>query len=115
MAKSLFETPDAHVEFLEENGFCDQRVAALVDLARHEAAAEALVREGRRAEAVACFLKSKSSDARARATQCLIDGLFQQITFGVDVQQHSNELPKLVGLTSKVDGTALQTLEVCRP
>ncbi|KAG8918121.1 hypothetical protein FRC01_002041 [Tulasnella sp. 417] len=112
MAKSLFETPDAHVEFLEENGFCDQRVAVLVDLARHEAAGEALVQEGRRAEAVACFLESKSPNARTKATQCLIDGLFQQVTFGVDVQRPSDELSKLVGLTSRVYGTVLENIEI---
>ncbi|KAG8948833.1 hypothetical protein FRC04_009298 [Tulasnella sp. 424] len=112
MAKSLFETPDAHVEFLEENGFCDQRVSVLVDLARHEAAADALVQQGRRSEAVTCFLESKGKNAQSRAVQCLVDGLFEQVTFAMDLKQSSDELSKLLDLTSRVRGTALQRLEM---
>ncbi|KAG8936137.1 hypothetical protein FRC00_009700 [Tulasnella sp. 408] len=112
MAKSLFETPEAHVEFLEENGFCEQRVAVLVDLARHDAAAEALLQQGRRSEAVTCFLESHNKNAQDRAIECLIDGLFQQVTFAMDLRDRSNEFSKLVELTSRVQGTALQSLEI---
>ncbi|KAG9003760.1 hypothetical protein FRB90_011125 [Tulasnella sp. 427] len=113
-AKSLFASAEEHAQFLEENGFKEQRVAALIDLDQHEAAAEVLLKMDRQAEAIERLLASGTPEAKRKATKCLITGINRHIAIGSPKTETEiqNELSRLLHLSSSLSLDPLQKAEV---
>ncbi|EEB95922.1 hypothetical protein MPER_05033, partial [Moniliophthora perniciosa FA553] len=79
----LFETSEEALEYAEERDLDIARGDILVAHLRFSEAAELHWSEGRPMEAIDLFLKEGSSESIDRAGQCIIEGLWQRISFAV--------------------------------
>ncbi|KAG8919802.1 hypothetical protein FRC01_001104 [Tulasnella sp. 417] len=112
-AKSLFDTSEAHMKFLEENGFNKEHADALVDMSQHDAAAEVLLKLGRRVEAVKRLLESGNKAAESKASEYISDGIFMNTSFTQSDCGPSGELPGLIQLAFRVE--AAKNILLARP
>ncbi|KAI3622615.1 hypothetical protein WG66_015967 [Moniliophthora roreri] len=79
----LFETSEEALEYAEERDLDIARGDILVAHLRLSEAAELHWSEGRPMEAIDLFLKEGSSESVGRASQCIIEELWQRISFAV--------------------------------
>ncbi|KAG8963306.1 hypothetical protein FRC00_006949 [Tulasnella sp. 408] len=111
LAKPLFPHMEDYLQFLDENGFHEQRIVALIELSRHEEAAHALLRLNRRSEAIDQFLQAGGRGHRRQATEYLFESIFLQVSFGVPPKDPF-ELKKLVLISSRFNFTPTQEAEI---
>lgn len=112
MAKSLFDTSEAHAKFLEDNGFNKEHADALLEMSKHDAAAEVLLKLGRRAEAVERLLESGNKDAKLKASEYIAEGVFMETSFRQIDSMPSGELSRLLQLAARVHLSPMQKAEV---
>lgn len=116
LAKSVFSNPEDYLQFLDENGFHEQRIAALKELSRHEEAADTLLRLGRRLEAIDQFLLAQGRESQQKAAASLLELMFLHLSFGSPQKNASTELKELISISSRLDLTSspAEQAEVCR-
>ncbi|TFY54263.1 hypothetical protein EVJ58_g8968 [Rhodofomes roseus] len=102
-ARSLFPSDAAALEYMSNRGLDIARAMLLEQLGRLSDAAQVHLEEGRTAKAISLLLKDLgSTDAAARASRCLLDGLGRRLSFGVspasDVSKADAILQDLCGI-----------------
>ncbi|KAH9921295.1 uncharacterized protein B0H18DRAFT_880310 [Fomitopsis serialis] len=91
-ARELFESDEEILEFLDDRGLYVSQVDLLDELGQFGQVAELHLTQGHVLEAIAAFLKDHSNpDSAKRASQCVLDGIWQGLSLGVDT---SSELVK---------------------
>lgn len=83
-AARLFDSMDAHLEYVKDYGFDDVRVTLLKQLGRWADAAELLYDQGQHFEAILLWLQAGGLGAKRRACQCLLDSLWKTFPLGAD-------------------------------
>ncbi|KIO30532.1 hypothetical protein M407DRAFT_20420 [Tulasnella calospora MUT 4182] len=111
LAKSIFSHTEDYLQFLDENGFHEQRILALIELSRHEEAAHALLRLDRRSEAIDQLLQAGGREHQRQATEYLLESIFLHLSFG-SPPTNSSELGKLVRISSQFIFTPIQQAEI---
>ncbi|EPQ61193.1 hypothetical protein GLOTRDRAFT_135727 [Gloeophyllum trabeum ATCC 11539] len=97
-AVKLFPSSDESLDFMENYGFDDARASLLERMGRYAEAAELHLSEGRVADAIGTFLRERTDERAAhRAKQCLVDCLWQNLSFG-----RSNETEHSVAIPTKM-------------
>ncbi|KAH9949529.1 hypothetical protein B0H21DRAFT_728406 [Amylocystis lapponica] len=115
-ARDLFESDKEALDYMDDYGFDMSRASYLEELGRPAEAAEVHLAEGRTLEAIELFSRD-SQDPRSvfRASQCLLDGLWSHLSFGIkpspDPESGSDSLRGLLRLlpaldVAKLDGRA---------
>jgi hypothetical protein len=83
-ASRLFQSTEAHLEYLEDFGFDDARLTLLKTLGRWVDAAELLYDQGQHLEAIPLWLRAGDLGAKRRACQCLLDSLWKRLPLGAN-------------------------------
>ena len=115
-ASSLFDSSDDVLEFMEDYGFDVARTTLLEQLGRLSEAAELHLAEGRVVRAIELFLRDNvDRSARRRAEECLLDGFWRLLSFGLtvkpDVDLSGSLLDDLLQLSNKMVGRSVLSLK----
>ncbi|KAI0935696.1 hypothetical protein AcV5_004043 [Taiwanofungus camphoratus] len=111
-ARELFPSDEKALEYMDDYGLDIARATLLEELGRFAEAAELHLAEGRTLEAIRAFLKdSQHPESVRRASQCLLDGLWRSLSFGLSCRSDSigSDLPlqELLRLSTSLDATSL--------
>ncbi|PSS06635.1 hypothetical protein PHLCEN_2v3591 [Hermanssonia centrifuga] len=86
-ATNLFPSLDDALQFMDNYDFNVARVNLLESTGRIAEAAELHLNEGRTVEAIRLFIQdSADPDSQRRAEECLLQGLWKQLSFGVHIK-----------------------------
>ncbi|KAI0089815.1 hypothetical protein BDY19DRAFT_86920 [Irpex rosettiformis] len=116
----LFEDAEEALEYMSDYGFNVARVTLLERYGRFGDAAAIYLEEGRPIEAIRLFMRdSANPDSRDRAADSVLQGLWNEVSFGVVVPSPGSvarsQLDQLLSLskelTASVDSLAPQTLD----
>lgn len=104
-AKTLFESVDEQLEYLEDNVLLDDcHAAVLAELGRFQEAADIHMEEGRTMDAIKVLLQDKgNSESTRRANTYILQGLWQTTSFSHKIKDDDTEAISLLSLASKVD------------
>ncbi|GBE78672.1 predicted protein [Sparassis crispa] len=113
-ARDLFKSDDEALEYMDDYGLDIARATLLEELGRFADAAELHLSEGRTLEAIESFSKDHGNpDSLRRASQCLLDGMWSSLCFGVtpnsELATSNNTLQKLLRLLARLDVTDLDS------
>lgn len=97
-AWKLCADKEEFLEFLQDNGFEEQRVDFLDSITEHEEAAQVLWDAGDYVAAVTRFRQARSPSARLKATACLLAGMRAEMPFATSYRNPSESLSDLFGL-----------------
>lgn len=103
------------MDFLEDNDFDAELSTEWVRLGNHTAAADIMVRIGRRPDALNILSQSTKPAEKSKAARYLMDTIFSLITFGSLDAQHSDDFGKLLALRSQFELSREQINEVHSP
>ncbi|KAJ7051208.1 hypothetical protein C8F01DRAFT_1237408 [Mycena amicta] len=107
-AQDLFDSFEEQLEYLEDRGLDVARATLLVDLGRYSDAAEVHLEEGRAFEAIKLFLRDRTNEtAIRRGIECVLQGLWQRISFNVVPSQSDEVVTTLLRFASQVDISVL--------
>jgi hypothetical protein len=107
-ATQLFSSVDEELEYLEDFDLDISRAAVLEKLHKYEAAAEIHLREGRTLEAIRLFLIDENNQAAIqRGNVCILQGLWEHVSFGVKKFCKPEEVARLLTLASKIKSSDL--------
>ena len=85
-AMDLFQSDEEALEYMDDYGLDLARAQLLEDLGRFSEAADVLLSEGSTLEAIRVLTRdSGNKDSLMRALQCLLDGLWRNLSCGVPV------------------------------
>ncbi|KII86508.1 hypothetical protein PLICRDRAFT_44106 [Plicaturopsis crispa FD-325 SS-3] len=110
-ASALFPSFEDELEFMEAYDLDVQRASLLASVGRMAEAAELHLAEGRTLEAIHLFLKDGGNEvSMQRAKECLLDGLWQNLSFGVTAETASSNvaLQQLLKLAGRLNPTLLE-------
>ncbi|KAG8937466.1 hypothetical protein FRC00_005252 [Tulasnella sp. 408] len=111
-AWKLCTDKEEFLEFLQDNGFEEQRVDFLDSIGDYEEAAELLWESGGYVSAVNRFRQARSPSARLKATACLLDGIRAEIPFATGYLNPSDNLSELFSLIDDSEMSADEAAEV---
>ncbi|KAG8948841.1 hypothetical protein FRC04_009306 [Tulasnella sp. 424] len=111
-AWKLCADKEEFLDFLQDNGFEDQRVVFLDSVAEHEEAAQVLWDAGDYVEAVGRFRQARTPSSRQKATQCLLGGMRANVPFGTSYRKQSGTLSDLFGLAKDCEMSSEDEAEV---
>ncbi|KAJ6573822.1 hypothetical protein DFH09DRAFT_1361892 [Mycena vulgaris] len=97
--QQLFEDPEEALEYLEDRGLNVERATLLESLQKFSDAAEIHLNEGRTSKAIALFIQDRNI---ARATECILQGLWEKFSFAV-VPAQDTSVKHLLELAAQVD------------
>lgn len=102
------------LEYMDDRGLDLARATLLQQLGRFAEAGEVLLNEGRTLQAIHLFLKECRSAATAeRASQCLLDGLRQRLSFGISPASPAAQSDRvLLGLTQILNSPEIKAQEL---
>lgn len=108
-AKTLFDSVEEQLEYLEDNVLLDDcHAAVLTELGRYQEAADIHMEEGRPLDAIKVLLEDKgNSESTARANAYILRGLWQNTSFSHKIKDTDTDAIKLLALTSKVEPSLL--------
>lgn len=108
-AKTLFDSVEEQLEYLEDNVLLDDcHAAVLTELGRYQEAADIHMEEGRPLDAIKVLLEDKgNSESTARANTYILRGLWQNTSFSHKIKDTDTDAIKLLALTSKVESSLL--------
>ncbi|KAK0207964.1 hypothetical protein DFS33DRAFT_396866 [Desarmillaria ectypa] len=113
-AHQLFDSLEEELEYLEERDLDIALAELLETTGRLSEAAELHYSEGRREEAIGLFLReAENKSALRRAQECILEGLWHKISFGVDpdiIRSDPNVL-RLLRFSSQLDVTSMKQIE----
>ncbi|KAF9524672.1 hypothetical protein CPB83DRAFT_909779 [Crepidotus variabilis] len=105
-ATKLFTSVEEQLEYLEDFDLDISRAALLEQLGKYEDAAEIHLAEGRTLEAIRLFLKDQSDlKAMARGQHCILRGLWEQLSFGSELSEHTTEVDRLLNIAASIRTT----------
>ncbi|CAA7264670.1 unnamed protein product [Cyclocybe aegerita] len=99
-ASQLFDTIDDQLEYLEDFDLDVSRAALLENLGRFREAAEVHLDEGRTFDAIRLFLMDENEDSILRGQDCIVRGLWEHASFGVNLSERKEEVTRLLKLSS---------------
>ncbi|KAJ3514932.1 hypothetical protein NLJ89_g2078 [Agrocybe chaxingu] len=99
-ASQLFDTIDDQLEYLEDFDLDVSRAALLENLGRFREAAEVHLDEGRTLDAIRLFLMDENEDSILRGQDCIVRGLWEHASFGVNLSERKEEVARLLALAS---------------
>ncbi|TFY57544.1 hypothetical protein EVJ58_g6956 [Rhodofomes roseus] len=89
-ARELFESDEEILEFLDDRGLYVSQVDLLEELGQFRQLAKLHLTQGHVLEAITAFLKDNGNpDSAKRASQCILDGVCQLLSFGVATNSES--------------------------
>lgn len=95
------------MEYLEDYDLDVSRAAVLKKLGRYKEAGDIHLAEGRTLEAIQLFLIDDDDQyAVRRGHDCILQGLWRHLSFGVEVRDGGAEAIQLLELASKVKPTS---------
>ena len=107
-ATQLFDSVDEELEYLEDFDLDVSRAAVLEKLHKYEEAAEIHLLEGRTLEAIRLFLMDENNQAVIqRGNTCILQGLWENLSFGVKRSRKPEEVTRLLALASKIKSSDL--------
>ncbi|KAG8921256.1 hypothetical protein FRC01_000340 [Tulasnella sp. 417] len=98
----LCEGKAQFLEFLQDNGFEDQRVPFLESISEYEEAAQLLWKGGDHAGAILRFQKAATPSSRHGAARCLLEGMAENALFATGYGTQSDQLARLFGLAKTI-------------
>ncbi|KAH6876648.1 hypothetical protein BKA70DRAFT_1576722 [Coprinopsis sp. MPI-PUGE-AT-0042] len=112
-AQQLFDSVEEELEYLEENVLFDECYAAvLIEVGRYRDAADVHLAEGRTLEAVQTLLLDEGSeDSAKRANACILQGLWQKVSFNMEIRKESDGALKMLDLVAKMNANFLTPSE----
>ncbi|KAL0068396.1 hypothetical protein AAF712_004474 [Marasmius tenuissimus] len=99
----LFDDSEDPVEYLEDRLLSGALGDVLVAAQRLDEAAELHWSEGRVIEAITLFFESQSEASSRRAAECVLEGLWQMLSFGMRTSESNGDLLHLQRFASAVD------------
>ncbi|KAH6917673.1 hypothetical protein BKA70DRAFT_1178689 [Coprinopsis sp. MPI-PUGE-AT-0042] len=104
-AQKLFDSVEEQLEYLEDNVLLDEcHAEVLVELGRYQEAADVHLAEGRTLEAIQTLLLDEASEESAkRANTCILQGLWQKVSFTLKIRKESEGALKMLGLAAKMN------------
>lgn len=117
-AKTAFKSVEEQLEYLEDNVVLDECHAdVLIELKRYNEAADVHIKEGRTTEAIEVLvLDTGSQDSSRRANGYILQGLWQNISFAMKIEDSNAAALQLLSLACKINSDMLsptQKDEVC--
>lgn len=108
-AKTLFDSVEEQLEYLEDNVLLDDcHAAVLAELGRFQEAADIHMEEGRPLEAIKVLLEDKgNSESTTRANTYILRGLWQNTSFSHKIKDTDTDSIELLALASQVDTSLL--------
>ncbi|KAJ6498051.1 P-loop containing nucleoside triphosphate hydrolase protein [Mycena vitilis] len=118
-ANALFSSYEEALEYLEDRGLDVAHATLLESLGRFCDAAEVHLEEGRTLEAIKLFLRDSSNKhAMRRGAQCILQSLWQRVSFAVLPHVDDPSVSPLLALAAKADTSFLSENErneaICR-
>lgn len=112
-AKTLFDSVEEQLEYLEDNILLDEcHAAVLTDLGRFQEAAAIHIEEGRTMDAIKVLLEDKtSSESIVKANDYILRGLWQNTSFSAKIKSTDIGAKELLKLASKVDTSLLSATQ----
>lgn len=115
-ANALFVSYEEELEYLEDRYLDVARATLLESLGRTAEAAEIHLAEGRTLKAISLFLQDKENAYRGK--ECILQGLWENLSFGVtpEIASSNPDLPQLLKLAAQLDTALLDSSardEVC--
>ncbi|KAK0232768.1 hypothetical protein IW262DRAFT_22523 [Armillaria fumosa] len=107
-ARELFDSVEEEVEYLEEKDLDVALADVLVEEGRFSEAAELHYSEGRKEQAIKLFLlQTEDKAALRRAQECILEELWNRISFGVDLKAIRSDptVMRLMRSASRLDAT----------
>ncbi|RXW12996.1 hypothetical protein EST38_g12858 [Candolleomyces aberdarensis] len=107
-ARTLFESDEKELEYLEDNILLDDcHAVVLVELHRFQEAADVHLAEGRTMEAIRVLLQGKENKGSKRqANDCILRGLWETTSFAEKIKDTDITAIKFLRYASKVDKDA---------
>ncbi|KAG8937372.1 hypothetical protein FRC04_010951, partial [Tulasnella sp. 424] len=103
---------EEYLEFLQENGFEEQRVSFLDSVAEHEEAAQVRWDAGDYVSAILRFRRSYKLSSKQKAARCLLEGMRANVFFVTSYQNPSDVLKRLFELSQDANLSADEQTEV---
>ncbi|KAG9016355.1 hypothetical protein FRB90_003160 [Tulasnella sp. 427] len=97
-AFKICEGKEDFISFLTDHGFEEQRILFLESITEHEEIGDVQWQNGDHLAAIARFRRSTSASSKAKATECLLDGLRSHVTFGSQYAPPSTVVSRLFSL-----------------
>ncbi|KAG2023736.1 hypothetical protein CC2G_001355 [Coprinopsis cinerea AmutBmut pab1-1] len=112
-AQKLFESVEEQLEYLEDNVLLDEcHAAVLVELGRYQEAADVHLAEGRTLEAIETLLEDQENpESTKRANTCILQGLWQNVSFAVLFNKENETAHRMLELASKLNTMSLTVSE----
>lgn len=113
-AHELFSSLEEELEYLEDRdlNIAGARTSVLESMGRLADAAELHLVEGRTVEAIELFLRDQGSeDSMRRANKCILQGLWQDLSFGVSPRDGNKAVAKLLELSNGLNISLLEPKE----
>src|SRR5260221_7499980 len=100
-AGRLFKSVEEQLKYLEDFDLDVSRAALYEDIGDYSAAAAIHLAEGRTFDAIKLFLKDSSNQTSIRrGKDCILRGLWENLSFGTKLTERHNEVRKLLSLAS---------------
>ncbi|KAJ6577097.1 hypothetical protein B0H10DRAFT_1963249 [Mycena sp. CBHHK59/15] len=107
-ANELFSSYEEALEYLEDRGLDVAHATLLESLGRFSDAAELHLEEGRTFEAIKLFLHDQNSeDSMRRGIQCILQGLWQRISFAMMPDEQDPSISRLLALAATAEVSLL--------
>ncbi|KAJ7293966.1 hypothetical protein C8J57DRAFT_1444990 [Mycena rebaudengoi] len=111
-ANELFSSYEEELEYLEDRGLDVAQATLLESLGRFAEAAELHLEEGRTFEAIKLFLQDQTTESSMRrGMECVLQGLWQRISFAIVPEDEDSSISRLLTLASKADVSLLSQTE----
>jgi hypothetical protein len=100
-ADQLFKSVEEQLEYLEDFDLDVSRAALYEKINDYPAAAAIHLAEGRTFDAIKLFLKDSSNQTSIlRGKDCILRGLWENLSFGTKLTERQDEVGKLLSLAS---------------
>ncbi|KAJ7671947.1 hypothetical protein B0H17DRAFT_1208872 [Mycena rosella] len=107
-AHALFSSYEEALEYLEDRGLDIAHATLLESLGRFSDAAEVHLEEGRTFDAIKLFLRHQNNEhAMRRGIHCVLQGLWQRISFALSADEEDPSVTLLLSLAAKADISVL--------
>ncbi|KAH6917671.1 hypothetical protein BKA70DRAFT_1139349 [Coprinopsis sp. MPI-PUGE-AT-0042] len=112
-AQKLFDSVEEQLEYLEDNVLLDEcHAEVLIELGRYQDAADVHLAEGRTLEAIQTLLRDEVSEVSAkRANGCILQGLWQNVSFAMIIRKESEGALRMLDLAAKMNADLLSPSE----
>ncbi|KAJ7743864.1 hypothetical protein B0H16DRAFT_1889844 [Mycena metata] len=106
-ANALFSSYEEALEYLEDRGLDVAHATLLESLGRFSDAAEIHLEEGRTLDAIRLFLRDRSEQSMYRGVRCILQSLWQRVSFAVLPDGGDPSISLLLGLAVKAEASFL--------